>query len=232
MIDLTLVIPAYNEAPNLEKLIDKLSVLNAPNIEIIIVDNGSSDKIVDTFKDMPFREKNIKLIRKPENTGYGAGILFGLSAARGNILSWCHADLQTNPADVLKAYEIFKNRQNDFLLVKGARVRRLGLAVLLSKSMQVFASLVLGYRLNEINAQPKLFSKVAYEEFLERQPPNDFSLDLAIIFFFMKRGYKVAEFPVTFEDRVAGNAKGGGANIITIISISMRAINFILRLRK
>lgn len=232
MIDLSLVVPAYNEAANLKKLIEKLNTLSAPNIEIIIVDNGSDDNTEEVFHAILLKNKNIKLVRKPENTGYGAGILFGLALAKGNVFAWTHADLQTNPADVLQAYEIYQNAQNEFLLVKGSRLRRFGLSVLLSKSMQTFASLVLGYRFNEINAQPKLFSKTAVQEFLKTQPPQDFALDLAIIHFFLKHDYALAEFPVKFDARFAGKAKGGGSNIITIAKISIRSIKFILRLKE
>ena len=112
MIDLSLIVPAYNEAANLRKLIDKLNTLSAPNIEIIIVDNGSNDNTEEVFYKILSKNDNIKLIRKPENTGYGAGILFGLAVAKGNVLSWTHADLQTNPVDVLKAYEIYQNAQS------------------------------------------------------------------------------------------------------------------------
>lgn len=232
MIELSVVIPAYNEDTNLKKLMEKLNCLNEPNIEIILVDNGSTDNTAQLFEELSLNNTNVTFIRKAKNTGYGSGILYGLARARGSVLCWTHADLQTQPADILRAYKIYKNSEDTSVLIKGVRVNRFVGDVIMSKAMQTFASLLLGHKFNEINAQPKLFSRVIYNSFLKSNPPSDFSLDLAIMNFFLQNGYKILEFPVTFDERFAGEAKGGGSSLITITKISLRTIKFIIRLKK
>ena len=54
------------------------------------------------------------------NKGYGHGILAGLKVAKGEIIGWTHADLQTDPIDVLKGLDLFHNSPNpEFLFIKG-----------------------------------------------------------------------------------------------------------------
>ena len=67
------------------------------------------------------------------NKGYGYGILSGLKEANGDILSWTHADLQTDLLDVLKGLSIFENSSNpELLFVKGQRHGRPFLDVFLT----------------------------------------------------------------------------------------------------
>lgn len=232
MIDLSVIIPAYNESENLQALTENLAPLYKPNIEIIIVDNGSTDDTQAKISALNLRINNIRFIRKEVNTGYGAGILYGLKKANGKVLAWTHADLQTNPLDVLEAYNIFAESEDQNLLVKGTRKRKFGISVLLSWGMQTFASIVLKTSLTEINAQPKLFSRQVYKEFILHNPPTDFSLDLFLIYFFLKSNYQVQEFSVKFDTRYAGDAKGGGSNIFTVFKISLRTVAYILKLKK
>ena len=61
-------------------------------------------------------------VRVKKNVGYGHGLFTGLRNARGEVLAWSHADLQTDPADVFRALKIFQKDSNPpTLLVKGRR---------------------------------------------------------------------------------------------------------------
>ena len=72
---------------------------------VIIIDNGSTDhthqKIVNSKL---FKEKKINFLKIEKNIGYGHGIMAGVNIAKGNFIGWCHADLQTEPIDVVNAY--------------------------------------------------------------------------------------------------------------------------------
>ena len=98
-----------------------------PTIEIILVNNGSTDNSKDILRNEKnyYKSLNIKIINIDKNKGYGGGILRGLSEASGDFLAWTHADMQTDPNDVLLAYNKIiesSNPENTFL--KGKRKKR------------------------------------------------------------------------------------------------------------
>ena len=66
---------------------------------------------------------NFHLVSISENQGYGYGILSGLRKANSDILAWTHADLQTDPNDLLAGFELFIANNNKNIFVKGKRER-------------------------------------------------------------------------------------------------------------
>jgi glycosyltransferase involved in cell wall biosynthesis len=108
---LSIILPCYNEQDNLEFLFNSLDpvVLAHQDLEIILVNNGSTDNSAAVFeKELAKRDRSkFKVVTVEKNIGYGYGILSGLRAAKGHILSVTHADRQTDPMDVLKALEIY-----------------------------------------------------------------------------------------------------------------------------
>ena len=106
---LSLVIPCYNEIDSIEELINLCKKIINSYTEIIIVDNGSRDGSYKKLKNLKL-PKNIKIKRVRKNIGYGNGILKGLKVCRGEIISWTHADLQTDPNDIINSYNLHKHK--------------------------------------------------------------------------------------------------------------------------
>jgi len=208
-------------------------VAQKKDIEIILVDNGSTDNSQQVFEqELKHRDKKIfKVLKVEKNIGYGFGILSGLRAANGNILAITHADRQTDPLDVLRALAIFETENKDDLMVKGHRKNRKLMEAVFSYGMGLLASVVLGKRLTEINAQPKLFSKKFFN-LIEKNAPIDFALDTYLLYQAKKMG-KVIEFPVYFAKRVAGEAKGGsGSSWKVRWKLMKRCTGYIFELKK
>lgn len=199
---LSLVIPCFNEADNLHVLLDRCGmVTRVPSVEVILVDNGSIDKTPDVLDDLLPRYPGCRSVRVAENRGYGLGILAGLSAAKGEVLGWTHADLQTDPYDALRGLEFFKeNRRNVF--VKGRRFGRPPLDVMFTVGMSIFETVLLGKPMWDINAQPTLFSRTFFQTW--QDPPNDFALDLYAYYQATRMRLDVHRFPVRFGERAHG----------------------------
>ncbi len=215
MTTLSLIIPSYNEVENLMILEKKLAKVfaNKNDIEIIIVDNGSQDDTPKVLEKIIKKTtlKTLRSIRVDQNKGYGFGILAGCDAAKGDLIAWTHADLQTDPADILVALDCFETAKEPLTFVKGKRKKRPLLDTFFTIGMQYYASLILGVALNDINAQPKLFSREFYNNFILGQAPHDFSLDLYALYCAQKNNYTILTIPVVFSDRIYGEAKGGGS---------------------
>jgi glycosyltransferase involved in cell wall biosynthesis len=231
--DLSLIIPCYNEELNIPLIFERCQEIapNDVNLEIILVNNGSKDGTGEAIKNAIEKTSPLFVYAEVEtNIGYGHGILSGLAVARGKVLAWTHADMQTDPEDVIKAYRLYQTYNNPKVFVKGTRKKRAIVPLFFTWGMTVIASWALGVRLADIGAQPKLFSRQFYLKYLSHNAPTDFSLDLYAMYYAQKHGTMVT-FPVYFKNRAFGEAKGGGS-LKTRIKVTKRVLSFIFELRK
>lgn len=210
---LSIIIPSFNELNNLKHLIKKtnLIVLKNSNIEIIIVDNGSTDGSKNYLKNNKKFFPKIKFVRVKKNIGYGYGIKYGLKFATGKIISWTHADLQFDINDIIKFFS--KNNNliiNQYQVNKGRRQNRSFLDVFFTNGMSVIVNFIFNTHIKDINAQPKIFNRNLIKKIL-RFGPNDFSLDLFLLLLASKNNLVINEFPLKVKNRVNDKAKGGGS---------------------
>lgn len=225
----SLIIPCYNEAANLPLLLERCKeVTGRPDIEIILVDNGSTDISPEVLRNLLPRYPGCRSVRVEQNQGYGFGILTGLRAAKGEILGWTHADMQTDPQDALQGLELFDKHGMDSF-VKGRRYGRPLADVVFTLGMSVFETLLLGKPLWDINAQPTMFSRSFFETWIE--PPHDFSLDLYAYYQAHCKRLKVHRFPVKFGERAHG-VSHWNVNWAAKRKFIRRTVDFSLQLRK
>ena len=207
MKKLSLIIPCFNESKNLPTLLSKCKEIFAleKNIEIILVDNGSTDDTSEVLDRISADMSFIRRVKVDINYGYGYGILAGLSKANGEIIGWTHADLQTEPSDVLIGFDFFqKSSSPELLFIKGKRHNRPILDTFFTIGMALFETILLRRVMWDINAQPTLFHKSFFLNW--SSPPNDFALDLYAYYFAIKSGLKIKRFPVHFKKRLHGES--------------------------
>ena len=80
-----------------------------------MVDNGSTDNSKDIFAEELLKPENdfARLVIVEKNRGYGFGIMQGVFAAKADIIAWTHADMQTDPQDVVNLYDKYGKELND-----------------------------------------------------------------------------------------------------------------------
>jgi len=198
----SLIIPCYNEAANIPLLLERCSELDKhPGVEVVLVDNGSTDATQDVLEAMLPQYPACRSVHVERNQGYGYGILSGLSAATGDILGWTHADMQTDPHDALLGLQLFEQHGPD-IFVKGKRYGRPFADVAFTVGMSAFETILMGKPMWDINAQPTMFSRQFFESW--HNPPHDFSLDLYAYYQARAQRKSVFRFPVKFGDRANG----------------------------
>lgn len=222
---LSIVVPCYNEAENIPLILKRFNeVIKTEEVEVILVNNGSTDHSAKVFAELLPNYRFARTVLVPVNQGYGYGILQGLNNAEGEYIGWTHADMQTDPADVLKALEIIDNSSDKNIYVKGNRKGRPVFDQFFTWGMGVFETLYFKTPMNDINAQPNIFPKSFYESW--KKPPFDFSLDLFAVYTAKKGGLSVMRFPVLFPERIHGESKWNNEGLKSKWKFIKRTLQF------
>lgn len=230
-LSLSLVIPCYNEAANLPLLVARLrETFLDDRAEVVLVDNGSSDDSPAVLARLLAGQERIRSVRVEVNQGYGYGILTGLRAARGDVLGWTHADMQTDPQDALRGLALYDQAADPArLFVKGRRYGRPAADVAFTVGMSVFETVLMSRCMWDINAQPTLFPRAFFERW--REPPHDFALDLYAYYQALRDGLRVQRFAVRFGERAHGSSHWN-VNWQAKLRFIKRTVDFSLRLRQ
>lgn len=126
-MDLSVVIPARNEAPNIAPLVAEIraALEGLVDFEIIYVDDGSSDGTAEAVRDLMPGMTGLRLVQHAKSCGQSAAIHTGISMARGIWIATLDADGQNDPADMPRLWEIaHAARDGDKLLIAGFRQKR------------------------------------------------------------------------------------------------------------
>jgi glycosyltransferase involved in cell wall biosynthesis len=203
---LSIIVPCYNEEKNIPELLESFSkAIRRTDIELIIVQNGSTDRSAEILDQSLSKYSFLRIVNVPINQGYGYGILAGLKEAKGEYLGWMHGDLQTPSTDAVTALELIeKYGEPKNIYVKGSRHGRALADLVFTFGMAIFESLYLHKFLFDINAQPNIF----HRSFLEtwKNPPYDFSLDLYAYYQAKIQKLNIVRFPVFFPKRLHGHS--------------------------
>lgn len=228
---LSVVVPCYNEEKNIPLILERFKeVIKRDDIEVILVDNGSTDNSAKVLAELIPNYPFAKTVKVEENQGYGFGIIQGLKNARGEYIGWTHADMQTDPNDVIKALSIIESHlEESKIFVKGNRKGRPLFDVFFTFGMGCFETLLMGEFLWDINAQPNIFPKVLFDNW--ENPPYDFALDLFALYEAKRQKYKVVRFPVIFPKRIYGTSHWN-TSLGAKWKFIKRTMDFSLKLKK
>jgi dolichol-phosphate mannosyltransferase len=219
-MSVSIIIPSYNEYPNLTILIDEINknLKNKLKYEIIIVDDCSLDNTVELF----FQEKfiNCSLIQNKKNHGQSYSILKGIKKAKFQTIITLDADLQNNPIDILKLYKIY-NANEKLKLVGGIRLNRKDklIKILSSRVANFIRSLVLNDNCSDTGCALKVFDRDIFLTF-----PFFNGIHRFLPAFFKGYDYQTLFVNVDHRARMHGVSKYGTVNrlfrgIIDIIKV-------------
>ncbi len=124
-IDISLVIPLYNEDESLKELTDwivKVMTFNTFSYEILLIDDGSKDRSWEVIQQLSAENKNIKGLRFNRNYGKSAALHTGFHACKGDVVITMDADLQDSPDEIPELYKMIKDDKFD--LVSGWKKKR------------------------------------------------------------------------------------------------------------
>ncbi|VAX15761.1 hypothetical protein MNBD_IGNAVI01-1628 [hydrothermal vent metagenome] len=210
-MELSIVIPAYNESKKIKKDIfaaDKFIHDNFSSGQIIVVDDGSDD---DTTKAANSIVNEIKtkldVIKLDKNSGKGAAIREGVKHSEGKIILYADAGLTVPFNDALKGIKLIKEnkcdiangsrKMHDSNVVRKQDIDRRIISLFFGLAAKLFLHIPkdmtdtqCGFKLYKGDVARELFSRLTIAGFL---------FEIEIILLALKRGYRVVEFPVTWS---------------------------------
>lgn len=214
---LSVFFPAYNEEENIKSTVEfALRILPsvAKKWEVIIVNDGSTDKTLTIAKDLSKRNKGVRVVNHEVNRGYGAAFKSGFYNARFPWITFTDADGQfdfseidrfiktqreTN-ADLVIGY--YKNRQVPF-------IRKLN-----SFLWQAVVYLLFGLKVRDIDCGFKLVSKRVIDKIPKLKSERGAFISSEFLIKAQKKGFKIVEIPVSHYPRKAGKATGANIDVI------------------
>jgi glycosyltransferase involved in cell wall biosynthesis len=203
---ISVVIPVYNEQDSLAVLYDELArTAQAANlqIEVLFVDDGSSDGSWDLIRSLSEKHPDVHGIRFRRNFGKAAALSAGFAAARGDIIMTLDADLQDDPAEIPR----FLAKLNEgFDVVSGWKQTRLDPwhKVFPSRVFNGMVSWLTGVKLHDHNCGMKCYRAEIFREIRLYGELHRFIPVLA-----EARGFKVSEIAINHRPRKFGYSKYG-----------------------
>ena len=199
--DISVVIPAYNEArrlPKTLKIISNFFDSRQYSYEIVVVDDGSTDKTIEKAKSLGI--KHLKVLSYKVNRGKGYAVNYGVSRAGGELIIFADADNSTpfEQIEKLLAYSSEKDviigsryLKDSNILKKQPLSRRIG-----ARLGNLLIRLILLPRINDTQCGFKMFNKTAAREIFARQTIWRWGFDIEILYIAKKLRYKIKEVPI------------------------------------
>ena len=200
-MNLSVVIPVYNEVGNIGEIIKRVQAQKLAN-EIIVVDDGSGDGTRDLLKELDGRKK-VRVILHERNQGKGAAVVTGLKAAKGSILLIQDADLEYDPRDYPQLIKPIEEGIAD--VVYGSRFlggpHRVAMFwhMIANKMLTAMTNILYDTILTDMETGYKVFRREVVDGMKIRARRFDFEPEFTAKV--LKRHYRIFEVPITFNPR-------------------------------
>uniref|UniRef100_A0A674BJ08 Dolichol-phosphate mannosyltransferase subunit 1 n=1 Tax=Salmo trutta TaxID=8032 RepID=A0A674BJ08_SALTR len=223
----SVLLPTYNERENLPLivwLLVKYFGESGYNYEIIVIDDGSPDGTLEVAEQLQkiYGEDKILLRPRAKKLGLGTAYIHGIKHATGNYVFIMDADLSHHVISNL--FEFIRNREGGYDLVSGTRYRGDGGVYgwdlrrkLISRGANYVTQVLLRPGASDLTGSFRLYKKEVLESLVERCVSKGYVFQMEMIVRARQGNYTIGEVPISFVDRVYGESKLGGNEIVSFL---------------
>jgi len=204
LINLSVIIPCYNEEKTILLVVEKIKKIKNLTIEIIIVDDCSTDSTSDVLKNISQVYPDIKIIKHEHNSGKGSAIQSGIKLVTGNIVLIQDADLEYDPNDYHNLLQPFIEADADVVYgtrFKGGKYVRLHFFwhYLANKILTTITNIVTNLNMSDMETGYKVFKSDIIKSLKLNE--NSFGIEPEITVKLAKKKYIFYEVPVSYHGR-------------------------------
>uniref|UniRef100_A0AAY4DDJ4 Dolichol-phosphate mannosyltransferase subunit 1 n=1 Tax=Denticeps clupeoides TaxID=299321 RepID=A0AAY4DDJ4_9TELE len=191
---------------------------------IIVIDDGSPDGTLQVAEQLQkiYGEDRILLRPRAKKLGLGTAYIHGIQHATGNFVIIMDADLSHHPKFIPRFIE--KQKEGGYDLVSGTRYRGDGGVYgwdlrrkLISRGANFLTQVLLRPGASDLTGSFRLYKKEVLERLVERCVSKGYVFQMEMIVRARQLGYSVGEVPISFVDRVYGESKLGGNEIVSFV---------------
>lgn len=223
----SVIVPTYNEHENLPIifwLIHKTFVDEGiQDFEVVVVDDGSPDGTLQVAQALQeeYGTKHVSIVSRSGKLGLGTAYIAGLKVATGQRVVIMDADFSHHPKFIPQMIKVMD--ETDVDIVSGTRYKAGGGVAgwdlkrkLTSKGANILAEILLapGKDASDLTGSFRLYKRKAVERILPRVTCTGYAFQMEIIVLAKKEGFRIAEVPITFVDRIYGDSKLGAREIV------------------
>ncbi len=207
-------VPTYDERENVEAIARAILEATPEEVDVLVIDDSSPDGTGEIADAIAAREPRVRVLHRPGKEGLGKAYLAGFAwaLARGYALVLeMDADFSHNPRYLPEMLGLAQRAE----LVIGSRNVKGGGTVnwgigrkLLSRGGSLYARTILGLAVRDLTAGFKCFHREVLEAIdLDTVQCSGYAFQIELTYRAIKKGFRVAELPIVFEDRRVGRSK-------------------------
>lgn len=213
-MDLSIVVPVYNEEESLPHLYQRLTEVLEPTVysyELVFVDDGSDDAGLEVLKGFEADDPRVVIVQLTRNFGQHAALAAGLSIARGRFIATIDADLQIDPRYIVPMVQKAEEGHDFVGGIRRDRGDSLFMRRLPSRLLNVLIGWVTGRRLKDYGCPLNVMQSKIAKKMPEYGDMQKFFKPLAI-----RLSRTVAEVEVHAGQRIAGHSKYGLFSLVDL----------------
>jgi glycosyltransferase involved in cell wall biosynthesis len=205
----SVVLIAFNEEEAIEGVVrgfyEKV-VLRIPGSELIVAEDGSTDRTPEILKKLKEEFPSIRLEQQKERRGYVNAFKVAMSYPKNDIIVFCDSSGKHDPEDVWKMYPLMENHE----MVIGYKIKRADpfYRLLLTQVFNFFVNSYFGVAFKDIDCPLRLMNRRAFADIAKQEWKEKALINFELTLRFYFRGYRLAQIPVSHKARQSGESRG------------------------